>query len=269
VATRKAAAASKITTAKTTTAKTTTAKTTAAAKTAKAQPAATASAKTSQPVKAAKVTKETPPVAPPQDQPPPPDAEPHAEPHLEPHVETTATSPVEQDRKAPPTGLWDQLRAEPRRTPELLARAAVEWFGPEADRYTRWVRSTYPTASDDRIAQAAARRFTAQARRGVLARVVAREAGEAATLTLLQVRMVLHIAAAYRHDPTAPERAAELLNLLRAPRAGTAATAVGQRLATRLVPGAGLLLGALVHDAATEALARRAIGLYRPVPRLP
>jgi hypothetical protein len=45
--------------------------------------------------------------------------------------------------------------------------------------------------------------------------------------------------------------------------------AAGRGLATRLVPGAGLLLGALVNDAETGSLARRAIGLYRPVPRLP
>jgi len=168
-----------------------------------------------------------------------------------------------------PDSLWDRLRAEPSQAPEVLARAAVARYGPEADRYTRWVRATYPVAADDRIAQAAARRFTAQARRGALARVFAREAGEAATLAWLQARMVLHIAAAYRMDPCSPERAAELVALMATPRvpAGAAAVAVGRRLAARLVPGAALLLGAMVNDAATEALARRAISLYRPVPR--
>jgi hypothetical protein len=170
-----------------------------------------------------------------------------------------------------PDTLWDRLRAEPGQARELLARAAVERYGPEADTYTRWVRATYPGAGDDRIAHAAARRFTAQARRGVLAGIVAREAGEASALAWLQARMVLHIAAAYRHDPTAAERAGELLTLMAPPRvpAQVAAAAVGRRLATRLVPGAGLLLGAFVNDAATGALARRAMSLYRPVPRLP
>jgi uncharacterized protein (DUF697 family) len=133
------------------------------------------------------------------------------------------------------------------------------------------VRATYPGATDDRIAHAAARRFGAQARRGVLAGIVGREAGEATALAWLQARMVLHIAAAYRHDPRAPQRAEELVTLMAPPRVPVqaAAAALGRRLATRLVPGAGLLLGALVNDAATEALARRAISLYRPVPRLP
>jgi hypothetical protein len=183
----------------------------------------------------------------------------------EPPASDAATDP------RPVPSLWDRVRAEPRQVPELLARAAVERYGPEADRYTRWIRATYPAASDDRIAQAAARRFTAQARRAALAAVVGHGAGEAAALGWVQARMVLHIAAAYRADPAAPERAAELLTLMGSARVpvGAGVRAAGRGLATRLVPGAGLLLGALLNDADTGSLARRAISLYRPVPRLP
>jgi hypothetical protein len=45
--------------------------------------------------------------------------------------------------------------------------------------------------------------------------------------------------------------------------------AVGRRLASRLVPGAGVLLSVLANDASTEAVARRAITLYRTMPRQP
>jgi uncharacterized protein (DUF697 family) len=234
--------------AKTTPAKTTAAKTTPAKSAAKSTPAKTAAGAAAKRTAAAKTTATK----------------------AAPRVEASMAEPAPIAVR--PDTLWDRLRADPGQARELLARAAVERYGPEADRYTRWIRGTYPgAAADDRVAQAAARRFTAQARRGVLAGIVAREAGEATALAWLQARMVLHIAAAYRHDPTAAERAGELLALMTPPRvpARVAAAAVGRRIATRLVPGAGLLLGAFVNDAATEALARRAMSLYRPVPRLP
>ena len=170
-----------------------------------------------------------------------------------------------------PAGFWDRVRAEPWNAPELLAREAVDRYGDEADRYVRWVRATYPAASDERIAQAAARRFGAQARRGVLAGVLASQVGELAALTWLQARMVLQIAAAYGHDPRDPQRATELLSLLgvaRGPVIG-GVRAAGRRLATRLVPGAGVLFSVLANEASTEAVARRAITLYRTVPRQP
>lgn len=228
-------------------AKTTASKVTRAAKTAPATPKTTLAAAT----------------APPQDEPP-------ADTPPETRIPELAARHTPTDPRPVPS-LWDRVRAEPRQAPELLATAAVERYGPEADRYTRWIRATYPAASDDRIAQAAARRFTAQARRAALAAVVGRGAGEAAALGWVQARMVLHIAAAYRLDPAAPERAADLLTLMGSARVpvGAGVRAAGRGLATRLVPGAGLLLGALLNDADTGSLARRAISLYRPVPRLP
>ena len=83
--------------------------------------------------------------------------------------------------------------------------------------------------------------------------------------------MVLQIAAAYGHDPRDPQRAAELLTLLgvaRGPVVG-GVRAAGRRLAARLVPGAGVLFSVLANEASTEAVARRAITLYRTVPRQP
>jgi hypothetical protein len=187
-------------------------------------------------------------------------------------------------------GLWERVRARPAYAPELLALAAVERLGPEADRYSRWVRSTYPAATDDRLAQAAGRRFATQARGTVLASLVGWGLGEVAALGWLQARLVLHVAAAYRKDPGDPERAAELLALLRVhPSVETARAALAaagddgdppgrsagrvfalgaggqgaRRLAGRLLPGAGLLVGVLLNGSATESLARRAISFYR------
>jgi hypothetical protein len=153
----------------------------------------------------------------------------------------------------------------------VLAQAAVARYGDEAERYTQWVRATYPTATDERIAHAAARRFVGQARGGVLAGLLVSQLGEFAALTWLQARMVLHIAAAYRHDPRDPQRAAELLTVLSAARAPVVGgvRAAGRRLASRLVPAAGLLIGVLANEASTQAVARRAVTLYRPLSRQP
>jgi hypothetical protein len=204
--------------------------------------------------------------------------------------------PVAGAAPAAPAGivLWDQLTGNPAHGPELLALAAVERLGPEAARYTRWIRATYPGATADRMAQAAGRRFGAQARRGALAGALAGEIGQAVALGWLQARLVLHIAAAYGRDPRAPERAAELLVLLRvhpsvaAARGGLASArdhgepaahsarrrlpaglrdvclrGVGRRVVARLVPGGGVLVDMLVNDAMVESLTRRATGFYR------
>ncbi|GIH13059.1 hypothetical protein [Rugosimonospora africana] len=195
----------------------------------------------------------------------------------------------------PELTLWDRLRSDPAHVPEVLALAAVERLGPEAARYTGWVRATYPGATDDRLAQAAGRRFAAQARSAALAGMIAPEIGQLValvTLGWLQARLVLHIAAAYGRDPSAPERAAELLVLLRvhddlATARDALATArdngvplrrpahrllsggargAGRRLAARLIPGAGVLIDLLVNDASIEAVTRRAISYYRTPP---
>jgi uncharacterized protein (DUF697 family) len=168
-----------------------------------------------------------------------------------------------------PVSTWDRVWAEPWKTPEVLAQAAVARYGDEAERYVRWARATYPAASDERIAQATARRFVVQARAGVLAGLLVNHLGEAAVLTWLQARMVLHIAAAYRHDPCDPQRAPELITVLGAARAPVigGVRAAGLRLASRLVPAAGLLVGVLANEASTEAVARRAFNLYRSLSR--
>jgi hypothetical protein len=211
-----------------------------------------------------------------------------------------AGEPRQRDGEPPraatpgPTGtrvptLWERLRSDPAHAPEILALVAVEWLGPEAERYAAWARATYPGATGDRLARAAGRRFAAQARSGALAGVIAPEIGQVIALGWLQARLVLHVAAAYGRDPRAPERAAELLVLLRvhgdlASARGALASAgdtgvpprrpshrlawlgtrgVARRLAARLIPGAGVLVDLLVNDASMEHLTRRAISFYR------
>src|SRR5262249_53013125 len=109
-------------------------------------------------------------------------------------------------------------------------------------------------------------------------------------LSWLQARLVLHLAAAYGHDPADPARAAELLVLQRvygsvamagealhrspngstptisglaAPVGGAALLLGLVRAASRVVPGGGAVVGALTGARSTERLATRAIRYYR------
>jgi hypothetical protein len=122
-------------------------------------------------------------------------------------------------------------------------------------------------------------------------------------LAWTQARMVLHIAACYGHDPVHPDRAIDLLMLQRVHRvAETARLALGvaagreraallfnrsttplpktvlrlgvrlakmagvravKRMLTKVVPGAGIILGTWANSSATRDLAQRAQALYR------
>jgi uncharacterized protein (DUF697 family) len=119
---------------------------------------------------------------------------------------------------------------------------------------------------------------------------------DSAGLAWLQARLVLDVAAAYGRDPAEPERAAELLTLMRVhPDLGGARAALAAaqaanhdgegrsrlvaqlaraagtallkariaRRTARIVPGAGAALTAVLDARSTERLAARATKFYR------
>jgi hypothetical protein len=113
-----------------------------------------------------------------------------------------------------PDGLFERLRADPWRAPESLALAARTQHGPAA---AAWLaRQPARRRRPRRLARRLVRRH---ARWGRLSGAVAGIGGaitmapDLATLAWLQARMVFFIAAAYGHDPSDPDRAAELLVL--------------------------------------------------------
>jgi hypothetical protein len=199
--------------------------------------------------------------------------------------------------------LWQIIKASPGYATELLALAAVERLGPQAADNLRWLRDTYPGAGADGLARIAAARSVRQARtQGAVAGLVGPLAvfAETAALLWLQARLVLDIAAVYGRDPADPDRATELLTLLRVhPDATTALQALAAareivddgpgggsdaprmtvplirvagravvrmstaRQAARIVPGAGAALTAILDGRSTELLAARASKLYR------
>jgi hypothetical protein len=191
------------------------------------------------------------------------------------------------------------FRDRPMHAAELLALAAVAHYGPGAATNIGWLREQYPNAAGEGIARAAAHRFVRQARtRGAVAGLAGPVAVllDAGTLHALHADLILHVAAAHGRDPSAPERAAELLYLLgvhdSAAEASTAVSSaieptagatgdptrlgrplartltlgvlrVGVRRMLRLIPGAGALIGAVANARATEEMVTRALRFYR------
>jgi hypothetical protein len=134
------------------------------------------------------------------------------------------------------------MRADPQYAPEHLALEAVRRLGPEARRWAERVRAEQPEINDDALAQLAVGRFTNLAR---LSGAVSGATGlpgaivDVGVLAWTQARMVLHIAAAYGLDPTASERATDLLVLQRVHKAAETArlalgVAAGRERASRL-----------------------------------
>ncbi len=196
-----------------------------------------------------------------------------------------ATVPVPDEPAKVPTPVWERIKANPRYAPELLATAAVDTLGTQAGGYARWLAATYPHATPDSIARYVSQRYATRAGYAALAGTLLGGLAEAAALVWAHARLVLLIAAAYGHDPADPRRVPELLVLLRVhPDLESANTALegagaghtvsgwlrvvavplgGRRLPSRLLPGAGLLLGAITNSATTEGVARRAVAHYR------
>ncbi|WP_432981485.1 hypothetical protein [Dactylosporangium sp. CA-233914] len=94
----------------------------------------------------------------------------------------------------------------------------MERLGAGARRRVEWYQLTYPDADRDALSRAITHEFVRRARRQGFATAVAGPAGlvvEAAGVAWLQAKLVLHLAAAYGHDPENRRRAAELLVLQR------------------------------------------------------
>uniref|UniRef100_A0A7L6BE48 EcsC family protein n=1 Tax=Micromonospora robiginosa TaxID=2749844 RepID=A0A7L6BE48_9ACTN len=213
-------------------------------------------------------------------------------------VAAMTRTPVEGWRAVAP-----RLRDHPGFAPELLALAAVDAIGPRARGWVAQVREAYPQADADGVARLATRRFVRMAGTGgglAAGAGLFAPAAELAAVLWTQANLVLHMAAAYGHDPAHPDRAAELLVLtsvhpdegaaraalaaaraagepadgpwgrvaeaawrLATPVAAQAGGWLGLRLAARLLPGAAVLAAATGGTAAAERVAARAVGRYR------
>ncbi|WP_233604327.1 EcsC family protein [Micromonospora sp. HM5-17] len=207
----------------------------------------------------------------------------------------------------PPLGLWERMKTDPQYAPEHLALEAVRRLGPEARDWAARVRAGNPELSADEMAQLAIRKFVNRARlSGAISGAIGLPGAvvDMGVLAWTQARLVLHIAAAYDHDPEHPDRAIDLLVLQRVHKiAQTARLALGvaagrerasvllgqsatplrqavlrlgfklarmagvravKRLAAKVVPGAAILLGTWANSSATKDLAARSVELYRP-----
>jgi EcsC protein family len=113
----------------------------------------------------------------------------------------------------PPKALWNRILAQPERAPELIALAAADRFGPQAE---EWVRIAGAGHTPERLAKIAYRKHVRLARLegGVLGVGGALTAApDLVALAWIQSRMIFYIAAARGYDPRHPMRPAELLAL--------------------------------------------------------
>jgi EcsC protein family len=156
----------------------------------------------------------------------------------------TAVSEIEHLGKVPES-LWERLRAQPERAPELIALAAFERFGPQAE---RWVQVAGGGHTPERLARIAYKKHIRLSRLegGALGiGGVFTAAADLVALIWIQSRMVFFIAAAHGYDPRHPMRPAELLALQ-----GVYETAAEAREA---LDGAGKLMAqALVEKSLTR-----------------
>jgi EcsC family protein len=198
----------------------------------------------------------------------------------------------------PPKSLWEQIRAEPDRTPELVALAAAERFGPAS---SRWVEVAGGGKTPEKLAKIAYRKHVRLARLegGALGLGGAFTAApDFVALLWIQSRMVFYIAAAYGYDPRDPMRPAELLYLqglyptpaearetldgegkrlaqavaekamssdgpsIQMRVAKYAAKRMAKRYAGRLIPLVGAPIGAVQNAGATKELGRKALAYY-------
>jgi hypothetical protein len=195
-----------------------------------------------------------------------------------------------------------RLLDRPGHAPELLAATAVRTFGPRARAWAVQTRATYPAATPDGLARLATQRYVRIAGATGVVSAVAGLFGPFAELAALgwsQAGLVLHLAAAYGHDPTDPQRAVDLLVLTRvhptvetaraalaaaevaeaedqpvqraaealwrvaAPLAGQTSGWLAVRLVARAIPGGAAVTAGAGSAAATARLASRARAHYR------
>jgi hypothetical protein len=173
-----------------------------------------------------------------------------------------------------PGSLWQRLRAEPERAPEIIALAAAERFGPRAE---RWVAVAGPGHEPAALAQTAVKKHVRIARaEGAAFGIggVATTAADLVALTWLQSRMVFYVAAAMGYDPRHPMRPAELLALqgvYQTPQAAREGLdGVGQSMAAALVSaklekGRDEAIAARLVKYATKRMAKRYAGRLVPL----
>jgi hypothetical protein len=210
-----------------------------------------------------------------------------------------ALSESEEGLKEPPPGLFDRLRADPVRAPELIALTASQWHAPAADAWAAKRRRVY--GEDGKTLGR-----MAKARHAQLARLEGAATGWGGFITFIpdlvglawiQSRLVFYVAAAYGFDPRDPMRPAELLvltGLYPDPQSARAAldgmgTSMaeayigsrlqrdealaarllkmvgkrgGRRVAGRLIPFFAIAFNAVANERDTRALADRAIKFY-------
>jgi uncharacterized protein (DUF697 family) len=212
---------------------------------------------------------------------------------------TTAETEHIQHLDRPPRSLWRSVLAQPERAPELIALAASDRFGPQAE---EWVRIAGPGHSPEKLARIAYRKHVRLARLeggvlGIGGAVTA--APDMVALLWIQSRMVFYIAAAYGYDPRDPMRPAELLSIqgvyetpaearaaldgmgklmaqamiekalagrsrenLHRRLAKYLAKRLARRYAGRLIPFVGAPLGAMQNAGVTKDVGRRALSYY-------
>ena len=178
--------------------------------------------------------------------------------------------------------LWSQVLTDPGFAAEHVARDLVRRLGPAAQEWVERTRQRYPEARRDALALLALAEHRRTARRMALgaalpSRLVPLVAAgvDISLLGRAQASLVLTIAAVYGADPTAPERAEDLLAVLPLPRltqrgsaaarnAGRLLAAVAlRRVAGRVAPF-GATVASIVHsELSMEAVARRAITRLR------
>jgi EcsC protein family len=111
-----------------------------------------------------------------------------------------------------PKGLWDQVRGQPDRAPELIALAAAERLAPGAE---RWV-AAHASEEPEKLARRAVKSHIRISRlEGATAGLAGAWgiAPDLAALAWLESRMVFHVGASFGFDPRHPMRPAELLAL--------------------------------------------------------
>jgi hypothetical protein len=210
-----------------------------------------------------------------------------------------AATEYEEGTKEPPPGLFERLRADPVRAPELVALTASEWHAPAADAWATRRRRVY--GEDGKTLGR-----MAKARHAQMARLEGAATGVGGFITFIpdlvglawiQSRLVFYVAAAYGFDPRDPMRPAELLVLTglypdpqsaRAALDGIGTTMAeayigsrlqrdealaarllkmvgkrtGRRVAGRLIPFFAIAFNAVANERDTRALADRAIKFY-------
>ena len=112
----------------------------------------------------------------------------------------------------PPKELWEQVRAQPDRAPELIALAAAQRLAPGAEQWAAEHAGEDPA----KVARRAVKRHIRLSRlEGATAGLAGAWgiAPDLVALAWLESRMVLHVAASYGFDVRHPMRPAELLTL--------------------------------------------------------